>query len=215
MPPSYFSESPSRRMCASKPSIITDTACLLKVSSESQVSSTNDHKRRLIERHSSRVCPNQDCKENWNLRGHIENGGANVESEPVLIPPTIVRRKRSVSRIACANDFPDICLYDDFGGTKRTTASSSCDFGQSPTGVTETLGVFDVSIPISPPFSLPSQDNARLEAVPITPPPKRTHSRQWSSFHEEGRDWGTSKGCDTAIIEQLLTQFEEQDEGFI
>jgi hypothetical protein len=134
--------------------------------------------------------------------------------------PTIVKRKRSVSRIYGEDSFPALLFHDEI--ESPPVQVKPFDAGGSPTSVVEDFGFFDHLIPDSPATKcqtdpsyaseiLPLPDCTAAEMVPQTPPAKPTRPRKWSSFHEEGRDWGTSECCDSETIEQLLAQFEVQE----
>mmetsp|Transcript_45193 Transcript_45193/g.109372 ORF Transcript_45193/g.109372 Transcript_45193/m.109372 type:complete len:204 (-) Transcript_45193:355-966(-) len=190
-------------------------------------------------------------------------------------PPTICRRKKSVSRISggsCPNHDEETprrssslfslpsdeefdmeitsenCLF--FGSNSsmmELSARSSrrlplreddhdhaLDFDRiSPISVMDTI--YDPFRPIAkdqkhatasglPPVpdlvsSFSSDGSSSILTTPGTPSPKRPAHRQkiqkWSSFHEDGRDWGTSEACDPIVTKQLLhllTMMEGEEE---
>jgi hypothetical protein len=136
--------------------------------------------------------------------------------------PTIVKRKRRVSRISGEDSFPALLFHDDI--ESPPVQATPLDAGGSPTSAVETLGVLYHLIPVSPATKcqidpscaseiLPLPDRTAAEMAPQTPPAKRTRPRRWSSFHEEGQDWGTSECCDSEIIEHLLARFELHEEA--
>jgi hypothetical protein len=129
---------------------------------------------------------------------------------------TIAKRKRSVSRISEEDIFPALLFHDDI--ESPPVRATPFDVGLSSTSIVEAFGVFDHPIPVSPATKcqidpsyaseiLPLHNRTAAEMAPQTPPAKPTRPRR-SSFHEEGRDWGTSECCDSEIIEQLLARFE-------
>ncbi|CAJ1955981.1 unnamed protein product [Cylindrotheca closterium] len=79
----------------------------------------------------------------------------------------------------------------------------------------------DLMASFSSSSSLSSEDESSVDgsaaAAPGTPSPKRYRQRiqKWSSFHKDGRDWGTSETCDMKVTQRLLdllTMMEEEQE---
>lgn len=155
----------------------------------------------------NKECSMSNGRQKNKIRSAINDSGCIA-----AMPPVIVKRKRSVSRTLRADDLPALLFHDaDIAAVGSTKTKPNCDYGfgqNSPTSVAEELRVLETQRPVfCRSTSLP--DHAIAPAR--TPPPIKRRPRRWRSFHEDGRDWGTSGGCNSKIIEQLLAQFELQE----
>lgn len=175
-------------------------------------------------------------------------------------PPTIVKRKKSVSRISgCSvhhetrlssslfslapEDFDDLHSCNDEMFTDMSPPPihrfalhdhDDLDFDRiSPTSVMDVLyypmmtknhkrnhhARTQSGFPQVPDLmaSFSSDESSSSCSSIGTPSPKRNRHKiqKWSSFHEHGRDWGTSHACDPTVTQallDLLARMEEEDD---